>query len=70
MVDKVCIQMAFFSGVCIECLNTGLNDSLEVVITIDISCDSCSGKSAALKLTLGIAEDCMECLGFDAPDRM
>ncbi|MCQ2544240.1 MAG: arginine--tRNA ligase [Lachnospiraceae bacterium] len=25
---------------------------------------------AVLKLTLGIAEDCMECLGFDAPDKM
>ena len=25
---------------------------------------------ALLKLTLGIAEDCMECLGFSAPDRM
>ena len=25
---------------------------------------------ALLKLTLGIAEDCMECLGFSAPDKM
>ena len=25
---------------------------------------------ALLKLTLGVCEDCMECLGFEAPDRM
>ncbi|MBO7374536.1 MAG: arginine--tRNA ligase, partial [Lachnospiraceae bacterium] len=25
---------------------------------------------AVLKLTLGICEDCMDCLGFEAPERM